>query len=79
MFQGYSFGAGTVDGPGEPFFTQGTLKDNFFWNIARNVLTRSPSAVQTACHYPKPILLNTGEVSTFINYFSESMGDRKSC
>merc|ERR1712013_585979 len=42
---GYSFAAGTTDGPGD--FVSGLLKD--------------PSPEKEVCHAPKPILLGTGE------------------
>ena len=58
---GYSFAAGTTDGPGDFDFTQGTNSTNPFWNIVTNIL-KKPSEEQKACHAPKPILLDTGEV-----------------
>lgn len=35
--------------------------DNPFWNAIRDVL-KDPSKEQIACHAPKPILLDTGEM-----------------
>jgi len=59
---GYSFAAGTTDGPGAFDFTQGTTSDNPFWNMVASAL-QEPSEEQVKCHQPKPILLNTGEIS----------------
>ncbi|XP_014680017.1 PREDICTED: neutral ceramidase-like [Priapulus caudatus] len=59
---GYSFAAGTTDGPGAMDFTQGTTQGNALWNLIRNFI-KKPSAEQTACQLPKPILLDTGEIS----------------
>ena len=36
-------------------------KDDPFWDIVRNLL-HDPSEEQVKCHYPKSILLDTGEV-----------------
>ena len=35
---GYSFAAGTTDGPGEFDFTQGTLETNKFWTVVTSLL-----------------------------------------
>ncbi|XP_078579899.1 neutral ceramidase B-like isoform X1 [Branchiostoma floridae x Branchiostoma japonicum] len=59
---GYSFAAGTTDGPGSFDFTQGDTDGNPFWNLIRNIIKR-PSAEEEACHAPKPILLPTGEMT----------------
>lgn len=59
---GYSFAAGTTDGPGAFDFQQGTTSGNFFWNLVRNFISK-PSQKQIDCHSPKPILLNTGEMT----------------
>lgn len=59
---GYSFAAGTTDGPGAFSFRQGTLSTNPMWNLVRNVLA-TPTKEDINCHYPKPILLATGRVS----------------
>ena len=51
---GYSFAAGTTDGPGQFDFTQNERdppKDPL-WNIVRDIL-KAPSAEQVACHKPK--------------------------
>lgn len=61
---GYSFAAGTTDGPGAFDFKQnntGSPNANPVWSIVRNFL-REPSETQKACHYPKPILLDVGEI-----------------
>ncbi|PVD38057.1 hypothetical protein C0Q70_00667 [Pomacea canaliculata] len=59
---GYSFAAGTIDGPGAFDFKQGTNTSNPFWNAVRDVL-KTPTEEQVNCHAPKPILLDTGEIS----------------
>jgi neutral ceramidase len=56
---GYSFAAGTTDGPGDFDFTQGTNSSNPFWNMIGGFLS-VPTKEQIACQHPKPILLNTG-------------------
>ncbi|CAE6388741.1 unnamed protein product [Rhizoctonia solani] len=60
---GYSFAGGTSDGPGAFDFTQGETADgtqNPFWEIVKGIITAPPNEEQKRCHYPKPILLNTG-------------------
>ncbi|KAL9004939.1 MAG: hypothetical protein Q9188_002258 [Gyalolechia gomerana] len=60
---GYSFAAGTTDGPGAFDFKQndtGSPDANPIWAVVRNFL-REPSETQKACHAPKPILLDVGE------------------
>ncbi|KAL3877147.1 hypothetical protein ACJMK2_034896 [Sinanodonta woodiana] len=59
---GYSFAAGTTDGPGAFNFTQGSTMGDVFWNIVRDFL-HPPTDAQIKCHYPKPILLDTGEIT----------------
>nr|XP_027227263.1 neutral ceramidase-like isoform X1 [Penaeus vannamei] len=59
---GYSFAAGTIDGPGAFDFTQGMTEGNPFWNMVSGALHK-PSPEQVACHDPKPILLDTGEIN----------------
>ena len=61
---GYSFAAGTTDGPGEFDFTQGSNSSNPFWDFVSGLI-KDPSPEQEACHAPKPILLDTGEVSYY--------------
>lgn len=63
---GYSFAAGTTDGPGEFDFQQGTVTSNEFWNLVRDFL-QQPEPDDIECHAPKPILLATGRV--LIIYF----------
>lgn len=58
---GYSFAAGTTDGPGVFPFSQSIVMANPLWNTIRNLIY-GPSERQKTCHYPKPILLTTGEV-----------------
>jgi len=58
---GYSFAAGTTDGPGAFDFTQGTNSSNPFWDFVAGLLA-PPSEEQKACHAPKPILLDTGDM-----------------
>lgn len=53
---------GTTDGPGAFDFTQGSTSDNPFWNLVVSAIA-PPSQEQIDCHSPKPILLDTGEVS----------------
>lgn len=59
---GFSFAAGTTDGPGAFNFTQGQTDDNPFWNAVRNFLAE-PTPDDIACHAPKPILLMTGRTT----------------
>ncbi|PSR86146.1 Neutral ceramidase [Actinidia chinensis var. chinensis] len=58
---GFGFAAGTTDGPGAFDFKQGDNQGNAFWKLVRNLL-KTPGKEQIACHYPKPILLDTGEM-----------------
>ena len=70
---GYSFAAGTTDGPGAFDFRQGTTTDNPLWNIARDFLAE-PTPEDIQCQSPKPILLATGRVivlrKTFLLVFN---------
>ncbi|KAK6169103.1 hypothetical protein SNE40_020219 [Patella caerulea] len=59
---GFAFAAGTTDGPGAFNFKQGSNKTNLFWDFIRDFL-HTPSPEQEACHDPKPILLDTGEIT----------------
>ncbi|XP_071438789.1 neutral ceramidase [Hetaerina americana] len=59
---GYSFGAGTTDGPGARAFGQGSTMDNPLWNRVRNLI-HEPSSEQVECHGAKPILVPTGELN----------------
>ncbi|KAI5756031.1 hypothetical protein M8J77_021515 [Diaphorina citri] len=57
---GYSFAAGTTDGPGAFTFKQGTTNpENPLWNVVTNILA-TPTPDLIACQKPKPILLATG-------------------
>ncbi|XP_049537702.1 neutral ceramidase [Anopheles darlingi] len=56
---GYSFAAGTTDGPGAFDFQQGTITDNVLWNAVRDFIAE-PTPDDKECQAPKPILLATG-------------------
>ncbi|EGS18628.1 uncharacterized protein CTHT_0052330 [Thermochaetoides thermophila DSM 1495] len=61
---GYSFAAGTSDGPGAFDFTQHSGNETTtspIWRLVRHML-KEPSSEQKACHYPKPVLLDVGEL-----------------
>lgn len=58
---GYSFAAGTTDGPGVFDFYQGETRGNRFWETIRDFI-KVPSNETRMCHYPKPVLLPTGEI-----------------
>ncbi|KAI2470957.1 Neutral/alkaline nonlysosomal ceramidase [Annulohypoxylon bovei var. microspora] len=63
---GYSFAAGTSDGPGAFEFTQhnsNSSNTSPIWRVVGGML-KAPSKEQIACHSPKPILLDVGEVSS---------------
>ncbi|KAK0628903.1 Neutral/alkaline nonlysosomal ceramidase [Bombardia bombarda] len=62
---GYSFAAGTTDGPGAFDFTQGDsgAPNNPLWSVVSGLL-RVPSPAQVKCQQPKPVLLDVGEMST---------------
>ncbi|KZT65421.1 Neutral/alkaline nonlysosomal ceramidase [Daedalea quercina L-15889] len=59
---GYSFAGGTTDGPGAFDFIQGdnSTSHNPFWEFVKGAVTPRPPPEQVSCHYPKPILLDTG-------------------
>ncbi|XP_037950142.1 neutral ceramidase [Teleopsis dalmanni] len=59
---GYSFAAGTTDGPGAFNFEQGTITDNAMWNAVRDFIV-PPTQEDISCHAPKPILLATGRAT----------------
>ncbi|XP_072165665.1 uncharacterized protein [Diadema setosum] len=59
---GFSFAAGTTDGPGAFDFTQGETEGNLFWNLVRDAI-KEPSKELIECQKPKPILLATGEMN----------------
>jgi neutral ceramidase len=55
------------DGPGAFDFVQGvnsSMPQNPFWQLVKGAVTPSPSQEQIDCHYPKPILLNSGHAET---------------
>ncbi|KAK8050537.1 hypothetical protein PG994_012267 [Apiospora phragmitis] len=61
---GLSFAAGTSDGPGAFDFTQhdgGPNTTSPVWSVVSGLL-KAPTEEQKACHHPKPILLDVGEV-----------------
>lgn len=61
---GYSFAAGTTDGPGAFDFRQGTKTDNSLWNAVRDFIAE-PTEDDKECQFPKPILIETGRVSSY--------------
>ncbi|EFA81700.1 neutral/alkaline nonlysosomal ceramidase family protein [Heterostelium album PN500] len=58
---GYSFAAGTTDGPGAFDFTQGdnNTNGNVFWNFISKFIAK-PTEDQKQCQAPKPILIDVG-------------------
>jgi neutral ceramidase len=60
---GFSFAAGTTDGPGAFDFTQGDDQGNRFWRLVGGALHK-PGQEQIDCQHPKPVLIDTGEMST---------------
>lgn len=61
---GYSFAAGTTDGPGDFDFKQnnsGSPNANPLWSVLRRFM-HEPTEEQKQCHAPKPILLDVGEL-----------------
>lgn len=62
---GYSFAAGTTDGPGAFDFTQNDpgAPNNPLWEVVSDLL-RAPSPEQVKCQAPKPVLLDVGEMET---------------
>ncbi|KAK9785596.1 hypothetical protein WJX73_002285 [Symbiochloris irregularis] len=59
---GFSFAAGTTDGPGAFDFKQGDNNGTLFWRLVRSFI-HIPTAEQADCHAPKPILLDTGNIN----------------
>ncbi|MCO5567925.1 hypothetical protein L7F22_021621 [Adiantum nelumboides] len=59
---GFSFAAGTTDGPGAFDFKQGDHQGNTFWRIVGAAL-KPPAKSQINCQRPKPVLIDTGEMS----------------
>jgi neutral ceramidase len=63
---GYSFAAGTSDGPGAFDFTQhdgGPNTTSPVWRVVSGML-KAPSDEQRECHGKKPILLDVGEMTS---------------
>jgi neutral ceramidase len=61
---GYSFAAGTTDGPGILDFTQsdaGAPDANPLWAVVSDFLT-TPTPEQVICQQPKPVLLDVGQM-----------------
>ena len=61
---GYSFAAGTTDGPGAFDFKQnntGSPNANPVWSVVKGFI-HEPSEEQKICHHNKPILLDVGEI-----------------
>ncbi|KVH94972.1 Neutral/alkaline nonlysosomal ceramidase [Cynara cardunculus var. scolymus] len=58
---GFSFAAGTTDGPGAFDFKQGDDEGNAFWKLVGGLL-KKPDEKQINCQDPKPILIDTGEM-----------------
>jgi neutral ceramidase len=62
---GYSFAAGTTDGPGAFDFKQngsGSPNANPLWSVVSGFI-HEPDEAQIACHQSKPILLDVGETT----------------
>lgn len=62
---GYSFAAGTTDGPGAFDFKQNNSGDpnaSPLWTAVRDFI-HQPNDTQAQCHAPKPILLDVGETA----------------
>ncbi|CAM6104879.1 unnamed protein product [Calypogeia fissa] len=59
---GFGFAAGTTDGPGAFNFVQGDNQGNLFWKLVGGAL-KVPSAHQVECQKPKPVLIDTGEMT----------------
>lgn len=62
---GYSFAAGTTDGPGAFDFKQngsGSPNANPVWSVVSGFI-HEPSPSQRSCHHSKPILLDVGETT----------------
>ncbi|KAI0042653.1 Neutral/alkaline nonlysosomal ceramidase [Auriscalpium vulgare] len=73
---GFSFAGGTTDGPGAFDFVQGdnaTQPQNPFWEIVKGAITPNPPPEQTACQFPKPILLDTGYAHTPYNWSPDTV------
>ncbi|KAI1270088.1 Neutral/alkaline nonlysosomal ceramidase [Xylariaceae sp. FL1019] len=63
---GYSFAAGTSDGPGAFDFTQHNNDSETtspVWRVVSGLI-KAPTEEQIRCHDPKPILLDVGEMFT---------------
>jgi neutral ceramidase len=58
---GFAFAAGTTDGPGAFDFKQSDTNGTLFWRLVRDFI-HTPTKEQEECHFPKPILLDVGEM-----------------
>ncbi len=58
---GFAFAAGTTDGPGAFDFQQSDTNGTLFWRLVRDFI-HTPTKEQEECHFPKPILLDVGEM-----------------
>lgn len=58
---GFAFAAGTTDGPGAFDFQQSETNGTLFWRLVRDFI-HTPTKEQEECHFPKPILLDVGEM-----------------
>jgi neutral ceramidase len=58
---GFAFAAGTTDGPGAFDFRQSDTNGTLFWRLVRDFI-HTPTKEQEECHFPKPILLDVGEM-----------------
>jgi len=58
---GFAFAAGTTDGPGAFDFHQSDTNGTLFWRLVRDFI-HTPTNEQEECHFPKPILLDVGEM-----------------
>ncbi|KIJ26619.1 hypothetical protein M422DRAFT_38146 [Sphaerobolus stellatus SS14] len=64
---GFSFAAGTTNGPGAFDFIQSdnsSTPQNPFWELVKGAFTPAPLPEHVACQDPKPILLNIGYANT---------------
>lgn len=62
---GYSFAAGTTDGPGAFNFVQSMTEGTPLWHLATELIGKivcstAPTQADFDCHLPKPVLLPTG-------------------
>lgn len=58
-------------------FLKGSNSSNAFWDLVSGLL-KDPSPEQIACHAPKPILLDTGEVKIIFPFYNLKIPDEQS-